>query len=213
MDAPNVVWYDDLKSSKITKRVRTGLFSHDNVTLGYKYSVGMHFALCHGKLDALTEILADDKSAWTGSATGTANFTVDAQRLFGGSSEDDLQAGAEGGLFASCTFYDGDDLQLQDSYLQGILTNIPAYRGVSHLVWKGSRSGFVSNGTISSYIGTNTNLKPMAFVGCRIPKYINSSYWTIKGGDANPAGVIYKVLIMSIASARGRSYEDKLFFY
>lgn len=91
-------------------------------------------------------------------------------------------------------FYDGDDLQLQDEYLQNILINIPAYRGVSHLVWKGSRSGVVTGEYISGYIGTNTNLKPMAFVVTRIPKYINSLYWNINNGDANPADVIYEIV-------------------
>jgi hypothetical protein len=194
LDAANVVWYGDLKSNKITKRVRSGLFSHDNITLGYRYAVGMHFALCHGKVDALKEILCDDKSAWTGSATGTSNFTVDSNRLFGGDEEDDIQAGAEGGVYASCTFYDGDEAQAVDSYLSGILTNSPAYRGVSHLVWKGSRSGVISGNYFSGYIGTNQNLKPMAFVVKRIPKFINSSYWNINSGDANPADCIYEIL-------------------
>ena len=83
IDAPNVVWYGGLKSNKITKKVNTGLFSSDRVTLAYRYSVWMHFALCHGKLDSLNEILADEKSAWTGSTTGTSSFTVDNKKLFG----------------------------------------------------------------------------------------------------------------------------------
>jgi len=194
LDAPNFVWYGDLKTNKVTKRVRTGLFSHDNVTLGYRYAVGMHFALCHGKVDELQQILADDKQAWTGSATGTSSFTVDNKRLFGGDEEDDIQAGAEGGLYAACMFYDGDELQSSDPYLTSILTNNPAYCGVSHLVWKGSRSGVVSGNYFSGYIGINQNLKAMAFVVKRIPKYINSSYWTINVGDANPADVIYEIL-------------------
>lgn len=42
------------------------------VTVGYRYFLGAHLALCHGPVDVVREILVDDKVAWsvtTGSAT------------------------------------------------------------------------------------------------------------------------------------------------
>ncbi|WP_209426692.1 phage tail protein [Pararhodobacter sp. SW119] len=34
-------------------------------TVGYRYSLGMHLALCHGPVDAIREILVDRRSAWS----------------------------------------------------------------------------------------------------------------------------------------------------
>ena len=212
IDGANVVWYGDLKSQKIVKRVMGALlFNHTDVPLGFRYSVGLHFALCHGVVDELKAVLADDREAWTGSVT-SGDFQVNAPRHFGGDSEEDITAGGEGGLFANCTFYNGNEAQNPDSYLNSILSGIipstagvPAYRGVSHLVWKGSRGGSMtvpdggkvkpgSSTYLSGYIGINTNLKPMAFVVKRIPNYLNSAYATIGGSDGNPADFIYEIL-------------------
>ena len=54
-------------------------------TVGYKYYLGMHLVLCHGPIDKLMRIKFDNKTAWTGSATGGA-ITVDKTDLFGGES-------------------------------------------------------------------------------------------------------------------------------
>ena len=43
-------------------------------TVGYRYSLGLHLALCHGPIDAIREILVDRRTAWsvlTGSGNGT----------------------------------------------------------------------------------------------------------------------------------------------
>jgi hypothetical protein len=34
-------------------------------TVGFRYSLGMHLALCHGPVDAIREILVDQRSAWS----------------------------------------------------------------------------------------------------------------------------------------------------
>ena len=34
-------------------------------TVGYRYSLGMHLALCHGPIDAIREILVDRRTAWS----------------------------------------------------------------------------------------------------------------------------------------------------
>ena len=40
-------------------------------TVGYRYFAGMHMVLCHGPIDALTEITVDEKQLWAGFATGS----------------------------------------------------------------------------------------------------------------------------------------------
>ncbi|WP_424931884.1 VWA domain-containing protein [Amaricoccus macauensis] len=40
-------------------------------TVGYRYALGAHLALCHGPVDVIREILVDDKPAWS-ATTGSA---------------------------------------------------------------------------------------------------------------------------------------------
>lgn len=194
MDAPNVIWYGDLRTIKITKRVRSSIFSHSDLTLGFKYFLGLHYAFCYGPVDKIIEVNADEKIAWTGDvANGT--FLVDARELFGGASQEQLEATGEGGLYAECEFYPGDETQTPNTYIDSILGSSPAYRGVSHLVWKGPSSGATIFGFYSGYIGATPNLKPIAFVLKRLPNFINTLYHDISNGDANPADVLYELLV------------------
>ena len=43
-------------------------------TVGYRYSLGAHLALCHGPIDAVREILVDGRTAWS-AATGGGGFS------------------------------------------------------------------------------------------------------------------------------------------
>lgn len=205
IDAAQIGWFGDFESRRQTKKVKSGLFSSTTQTLCFRYYLGIHFAFCHGEVDELKEIWAEDKLAWSGNVT-SGDFTLSNVTVFGGDREEDLEKRAEGGLFAKCTFYNGSTSQLQNAYLQSILgTDIPAYRGVSHLVWHGPSSGITSNSVssqyqllepyLSGYVGLSPNLKNMGFVLKRIPKYISAAYWEINSGDANPADVIYEILI------------------
>ena len=40
-------------------------------TVGFRYSLGMHLALCHGPVDAIREILVDQRSAWSVTTGGS----------------------------------------------------------------------------------------------------------------------------------------------
>jgi hypothetical protein len=40
-------------------------------TVGYRYSLGMHLALCHGPVDAIREILVDRRTAWSVTTGGS----------------------------------------------------------------------------------------------------------------------------------------------
>ncbi len=42
-------------------------------TVGYRYSLGMHLALCHGPIDAIREILVDRRTAWSVTTGGGAS--------------------------------------------------------------------------------------------------------------------------------------------
>lgn len=42
-------------------------------TVGYRYSLGMHLALCHGPVDAIREILVDRRTAWSVTAGSSSS--------------------------------------------------------------------------------------------------------------------------------------------
>lgn len=70
---PNVVWYGDYKAVPIKEKVRTGMFSKDDVTKGHKYHLGLQMALARGVIDEITGIFVDDVKIFPGSHS----FVVD----------------------------------------------------------------------------------------------------------------------------------------
>ena len=150
------------------------------VTVGYKYYVGMHMIVCHGPVDAVTAISVDGKNAWTGSAINQ-DITINADSLFGGTSR-------EGGISGVVSIEGGGSTQGKNSYLQSKLgANIPAFRGVLGVVLK------------QVYTGLNPYLKPWAFKVKRIltrtdgQAQFHASAAAI-GDDMNPAHIIYECL-------------------
>lgn len=93
-------------------------------TVGYKYYVGMHQALCHGPVDALLRIRIDNKDAFLGKHTG-GRLSINKPNLFGGESR-------EGGISGDIDFEQGAPTQGQNDYLAAQLgsTFLPAFRGV-----------------------------------------------------------------------------------
>ena len=62
-----------------------GSRSSSTQTVGYRYSLGAHLALCHGPVDAIREILVDGKTAWSigEGAAPVAGTGVGAVQSFG----------------------------------------------------------------------------------------------------------------------------------
>lgn len=119
-------------------------------TVGYKYYLGMHMILCHGPVDYVTEIKADDRLAWSGRARIGARINVTSEGLFGGEDR-------EGGISGAIDIEMGEDAQLQNDYLQSQLgPDIPAYRGVVGAVLR------------QVYLGLNPYIKPWSFRAQRV---------------------------------------------
>lgn len=131
------------------------------VTVGYRYSLGMHLGICLGPVDAINEIRAGDRVAWLGFLAASGSTTIDNPSLFGG---DEREGGLQGGLDVMM----GEATQAANSYLTSKLgTPQPAYRGILSLVWKG--------GQISA---NNPYLKPWAIRVRRITKgWKNDTPW------------------------------------
>ena len=150
------------------------------VTVGYKYYVGMHMVLCHAPVDNISEILVDGKTAWSGSNSGGSVY-INAPNLFGGKSR-------EGGISGTISIETGASTQPKNAYLQSKLgLDIPAFRGVLGVVLQ------------QVYIGLNPYIKPWAF---RVKRILNRTDGTPQwypakaaiGNNMNAAHIIYECL-------------------
>lgn len=190
---PNVTWYGDLRVVPITKKVKTGLFSSEKITIGYRYFLGMQLALCQGVVDVFRGIrFADKIPAYTSATVGDklqldmgstsfnfGTFTFNPNmRLFGGDEQ-------EGGVAGLVDFHYGGSAQAASDYLQAKITaNLPAYRSVSYAVLR------------QCYVGTSPYIKEIAVELSRFPnplgltagKHIIATY------DCNPANALYEIL-------------------
>lgn len=124
-----------------------------STTVGYKYYVGMHMALCHGPIDKILEIKVDGRVAWEGTNQGSdidGDLEIDAGDLFGGK-------GREGGIEGTLQIEMGRSDQTTNSYLTSVLgDDVPPFRGVTCAVLN------------QVYVGNNPYLKPWAFHAQRI---------------------------------------------
>lgn len=57
---PNVLWYGSFSSKPVTDNVKTGYFSSDTITYGYKYGLSMVLGICHGPVE-IVKVQKDDK--------------------------------------------------------------------------------------------------------------------------------------------------------
>jgi hypothetical protein len=178
-EAPNVVWYGDFTQSAITEYVKTGLFSGDRFTTGYRYYMGVQAALCRGPGVILKRMWIGDDQVFSGSVTHGNTFSVDEPTLFGG---DDLGAGGFVGTFE---FFAGTTTQSASTYLstfQQISGVTPAYRGTC----------YIAPETDPIYLGNSTSIRPWKFELQRIPNSL--SLGAVSTTEANPAEVIYEIL-------------------
>ncbi|ARB11093.1 structural protein [Pseudomonas phage JG012] len=149
-------------------------------TVGYKYYLGMHMVFCHGPIDKIIKVEFDEKTAWTGNATGGA-ITISAETLFGGEER-------EGGVSGTVDIDMGSDTQTPNSYLVSKLGSmVPGFRGVVSAVFR------------QVYLGMNPYLKRPSFWGQRILVRQNGiAQWYIAkaaiGQDMNPAHIIRECL-------------------
>lgn len=67
--------------------------SSQEVTIGYWYKLGMQIAVCHGEVDAVSEIIIGERQAWSGNITNSTDIYIDRLDLFGG---EDREGGVKG---------------------------------------------------------------------------------------------------------------------
>jgi hypothetical protein len=184
----NAVWWGDFEPRAITKKVKTGLFSSDRITLGYQYWLGMQLALTWGTVDELIALEFDDKNVLMLNRVNTANvisFNMDATSLF---SSDEPNNGVKGPV----KFYNGTFTQTQNAYLatQFGEASIPAYRGISYAVFE------------KCYLSNNDSVPPVAWTIRRTPNTLGLTGGRENiNGDANPACAVFEILTNTVWGA------------
>lgn len=151
-----------------------------SVTIGYKYFMGLQFAVCYGPVDALRRIIVGDRDAWSGTVSASTQTTIDNPELFGGEKK---EGGIQGDLYVCM----GESSQLPNTYLQAQLgASIPAFRGLLTVVY---------NGLVSAM---NPYIKNWAFDIARYTQGWDGGVWYSSkvqiGEDMNPAHIVYQCL-------------------
>lgn len=160
--------------------------SKKKATVGYRYFLGVHMGVCHGPVDALLEIRAGDRTAWSGNVAASGAIAIDAPDLFGGEAR-------EGGLQGTCDVMMGESAQAPNAYLTAQTgAPQPAFRGFLGLVYRGLIAA------------NNPYLKPWAVRVRRIVAgWSGGAAWypakaSIDLGDGvvamNPAHIVYECL-------------------
>jgi hypothetical protein len=172
---PNVLWFGALSVKAIRKRS-----GFSKVTVGYKYSLGFHLGLCHGPVDAVTQIDWAEKTAWTGNITSNGSASISANDLFGGEKR-------EGGVSGTFDIMMGGSAQTANSYLTTAVGGVqPAYRGVLGLVWRGG------------YVGNTPYVKPLSVRVRRVLQGWYGTAWNTStaliDGGMNGVHVLYETL-------------------
>lgn len=136
---PNVVWYGDLRQDAVVEKIKTGLFSSEKVVTGYKYRVGIQFALCRG-LDSIRRVWIGEDEVFSGTVTHGNTLTIDEPSLFGG---DKL---GNGGIVGTLRFFAGTESQSPSSYLAG--------RALASAVVSAAGTGYVVGEILTASGGT-----------------------------------------------------------
>ena len=143
-------------------------------TIGYRYFMGLHMAVCHGPVDSFNEIYVGERSLDIG-ANYTTNTTFDITRgsLFGGDEK-------EGGIVGTIDIEFGAGDQLQNAYLYSHFgEQTPAFRGVTCAVFRAQSSPLVPEHRSSSGGGYIAAMSPY-------PKAWAFEVTDIPGGSFNP---------------------------
>lgn len=180
LSGPNVIWYGDMRASKIVKKVK-GLFSTTKTTVGYRYRMGIQLGICHGPDVVLREVKFGDHVAWSGESTGGA-IQINKPSLFGGDED------GTGGVSGTLRFYGGSLVQTANQYLVGLLgvDVVSPIRGIAYAVLEGM------------YIGNASTPEAVSFVCSRFPKSLSTAPESLLyeriGQDANPAYFLHEVI-------------------
>lgn len=182
VNGANVIWYGGLRTTALTRKVKTGMFSSKRQTYAHEYRLGIQHSLCFGDDEGVTlhNVFFDEMKARSyklPQADGSVLWVFEDENLYGGKEEG-------GGVSGNLRFYPGNDTQQANAYMSGKLGEpMLAYRGVSHAVFE------------DFYIGTSTFPKAVSFEISRYPNRLGVADGKhVIGEDCNPVCFIFEVL-------------------
>ena len=109
--------------------------SSKKTTVGYWYKALFHHALGRGPIDAFLEMRGGERTAWRGVQTSSGTVSINAPTLWGGEKD-------QGGIVGDLDVMFGEATQQPNAYLLANLgPQVPAWRGVATVVFKGGRYG------------------------------------------------------------------------
>jgi hypothetical protein len=149
--------------------------------------MSLHYGIA-SIIDEMRAIIIGEKEAWKGSITDYTELQISKGDLFGGIKK-------EGGAEGIAAYLPGNASQIMPEYLANKLgltaDTCPAYRGISSLWFSGG-----PNTSQGFYWAANSPRIPPVWLVCRrAPKGLDPTKAMIDGNDANPAHVIYELLV------------------
>lgn len=158
-------------------------------TIGYRYFMGLHMAICQGPVDSIEQIFVGKRSLEITDVTSSQTLLVDQKNLFGGDTK-------EGGIFGNLDVELGEGGQAVNPYLSNILGagTVPAFLGTTCVVFRAgpTGSGVYVGGSGGGYLAAMSPYpKPWAFQILDIPGGGFNPTKQIVNGTANGGHIIY----------------------
>ena len=188
---PTVAWWGDVSTRAIVRHYTENKWGNNKrvyYTVGYHYSAGIHFKLCHGPIDGVKQIRVGEKVAWPNpddptelAADGATSISINEPNLFGGEEK-------EGGLVGDIDIQYGYPSQTVNSYLLAKLTGITA-QDLSPI-----DMAFSADGTKMYVVGnaTNTVFQYLLLTAWDISTAgYASKYKSVAAQDNNPCGLAF----------------------
>lgn len=126
-----------------------------------RYNMSAHYGVCQGPVDEVKAIYVGEKIAWQGSVTGEQTVNIDNEGLFGGIQKEGGVSGAVDVMFGGPDQVAPATLAQRLGLARG---NMPGYRGLLSLFFRGKSSGGFY------WTAQNPYLKPLWVRAARYPK-------------------------------------------
>lgn len=180
IEGGNVTSYGGLRTEKIQKKVKTGLWSSTRVTVNVKYFMSLEVFLGVGPIDDVLEVRFGKEAPKRVTKSVTPDeivFNFNDPDFFGGNEKD-------GGVVGTLRIAKGTRTQNSNSVMQVLLGRArSAYRGLCFGVFE------------NFYFGTRETIKPISFIVKRCPNSLGVTGGKHEiNGDANAACAIYELL-------------------
>jgi hypothetical protein len=180
----------------------------DTITVNYQYHLGQFFPLTWGPINRVHQVYVSDRPVAVAPVTDNAGGTIllDDPDAFGGN-----QPPGEGGIYGPCDVIAGTYSQSRNAYMQLMLGNIPALRGVAGLVVRGPSDPSnpdPSHPTYGYFSAGQPNLREWAVELMAWPDVLGSGKARLADDSFNRVSALYELATGSIDFAAAYPVAD-----